>query len=71
MQTTQMKAKAKDDVLGGAAAWENVDQTEIECPKCDNKKAFFMQIQTRSADEPMTTFYKCTNWDCQHKWKEG
>jgi len=21
-------------------------------------KAFFMQIQTRSADEPMTTFYK-------------
>ncbi len=36
-----------DDVLGGAAAWENVDWTETTCPKCDHGKAFFMQIQTR------------------------
>jgi rubredoxin len=36
-----------DDVLGGSAAWENVDWTEATCPKCDHGKAFFMQIQTR------------------------
>lgn len=29
------------------------------CPKCEHPRAYFMQIQTRSADEPMTTFYKC------------
>jgi DNA-directed RNA polymerase subunit M/transcription elongation factor TFIIS len=28
------------------------------CPKCSHEKAFFMQVQIRSADEPMTIFYK-------------
>ncbi|KAJ8938301.1 hypothetical protein NQ318_020360 [Aromia moschata] len=27
-----------------------------------------MQLQTRSADEPMTTFYRCCNPDCNHNW---
>jgi len=39
-----------------------------KCPKCEHMKAYFMQIQTRSADEPMTTFYKCCS--CGHRWKE-
>ncbi|KAF8763277.1 DNA-directed RNA polymerase III subunit RPC10 like protein [Argiope bruennichi] len=62
------KLKEVDDVLGGAAAWENVDTTEEPCPKCAHGKAYFLQIQTRSADEPMTTFYKCV--ECAHRWKE-
>jgi DNA-directed RNA polymerase III subunit RPC11 len=65
-----LKAKDVDDVLG-ADAWKNVDQTDAECAKCGAKRAYFMQIQTRSADEPMTTFYKCTNFDCQAQWKES
>ncbi|XP_065063240.1 DNA-directed RNA polymerase III subunit RPC10-like [Rhopilema esculentum] len=64
------KLKEVDDVLGGSAAWENVDSTEEKCPKCEHPKAYFMQIQTRSADEPMTTFYKCCNAECGHRWKE-
>ena len=64
------KLKAVDDVLGGSAAWENVDSTEEKCPKCEHPKAFFMQIQTRSADEPMTVFYKCCNMSCGHQWRE-
>ncbi|CAH6776601.1 unknown_gene_4455 [Phodopus roborovskii] len=52
------KLKEVDDVLGGAAAWENVDSTAEPCPKCEHPRAYFMQLQTRSADEPMTTFYK-------------
>ena len=60
-----------DDVLGGAAAWENVDATDTVCPKCDHRRAYFMQIQTRSADEPMTTFYKCCAAICGNRWKEG
>ncbi|GFQ75125.1 DNA-directed RNA polymerase III subunit RPC10 [Trichonephila clavata] len=62
------KLKEVDDVLGGAAAWENVETTEEACPKCGHAKAYFLQIQTRSADEPMTTFYKCVQ--CAHRWKE-
>ena len=29
-----------------------------QCPKCENNRAFYMQLQIRSADEPMTTFYR-------------
>lgn len=32
------------------------------CPKCDHTRAFFMLVQTRSADEPMTTFYRVRWW---------
>ncbi|CAI9729149.1 DNA-directed RNA polymerase III subunit RPC10 [Octopus vulgaris] len=64
------KLKEVDDVLGGASAWENVDSTQETCPKCEHGRAYFMQIQTRSADEPMTTFYKCCNVECAHRWKD-
>lgn len=37
----------------------------------EHPRAYFMQLQTRSADEPMTTFYRCCNNECQNKWKEG
>lgn len=67
---TYPKLKELDDVLGGSAAWENVDSTEERCPKCSHPRAYFMQIQTRSADEPMTTFYKCCNPQCGHNWRE-
>jgi hypothetical protein len=32
----------------------------VQCPneKCDGQQAFFFQVQIRSADEPMTSFYK-------------
>jgi len=67
---TYPKLKQVDDVLGGSAAWENVDHTEATCPLCSHAKAFFMQIQTRSADEPMTTFYKCCKQECGHRWRD-
>ncbi|CAO2826744.1 uncharacterized protein LOC130800357 [Amaranthus tricolor] len=44
--------------------------TEAPCPKCHHGKASFYQMQTRSADEPMTIFYTCLNESCGHKWKE-
>jgi DNA-directed RNA polymerase III subunit RPC11 len=43
--------KVVDDILGGAAAWENVDRTMAPCPACNHTEAYFMQIQIRSADE--------------------
>ena len=64
------KLKEVDDVLGGSEAWKNVDSTEEKCPKCSHPRAFFMQIQTRSADEPATTFYKCCSMACGHRWRE-
>jgi transcription elongation factor S-II len=31
------------------------------CHRCKSKKCTYYQMQTRSADEPMTTFVTCTN----------
>lgn len=33
---------------------------------CPLSQAYFVQMQIRSADEPMTTFYKCTR--CKNRW---
>jgi transcription elongation factor S-II len=37
------------------------------CGKCKSKKTTYYQMQTRSADEPMTTFVTCIN--CDKRWK--
>lgn len=66
---TRLQRKEVDDVLGGDAMWKDVDQTDVACPKCDYGRAYFMQLQIRSADEPMTTFYKCANSECGHQWR--
>jgi len=65
---TKFSRKQVDDILGGDSAWENVDRTSCKCPHCDNNEAFFMQIQIRSADEPMTVFYKCCR--CKKQWND-
>ncbi|KAI0320273.1 transcription factor S-II-domain-containing protein [Amylostereum chailletii] len=39
------------------------------CPKCDHDRAYFYQLQIRSADEPMTTCDSCAS--CTHQWREG
>ena len=41
--------------------------TSIECPKCGNNTAFWWMLQTRSADEATTQFYRCTV--CSHTWR--
>ncbi|KAJ3177023.1 DNA-directed RNA polymerase III subunit RPC10 [Geranomyces variabilis] len=66
---TSYKRKVVDDVLGGSAAWENVDSTKARCPKCEHNRAYFMMLQIRSADEPMSIFYKCVS--CAEQWREG
>jgi len=37
------------------------------CRKCKSKKCSYYQLQTRSADEPMTIFVTCI--DCGNRWK--
>jgi len=39
----------------------------FKCGKCKSKKTTYYQMQTRSADEPMTTFITCMN--CNNRWK--
>ena len=37
------------------------------CRKCKSTRCSYYQLQTRSADEPMTTFVTCI--DCGNRWK--
>jgi transcription elongation factor S-II len=39
----------------------------FECRKCHSRKTTYYQMQTRSADEPMTVFVSCL--ECGTRWK--
>lgn len=63
------KDSAIKDALHNAhlakGAGQKTDQ--LQCGKCRNWDACFTQAQTRSADEPMTTFVCCNV--CGNRWK--
>jgi len=40
----------------------------FRCGKCGQRKCAYYQLQTRSADEPMTTFITCI--PCGNRWKQ-
>ena len=41
----------------------------FKCFKCYKRKCTYFELQTRSADEPMTIFISCL--ECGNKWKEN
>jgi len=49
----------------GIAASEGL----LQCPKCKKRQTTYYQKQTRSADEPMTTFASCLTDTCLHRWR--
>lgn len=48
---------------------ENKGSTAFECKKCHKRNAEITQKQTRSGDEPPTTFITCLN--CGYKYRFG
>ncbi len=61
-------AEKKEIAILNKDKGENLPITDMKCPKCGNKQAYFWQLQTRSADESETSFYKCTK--CSHTWRQ-
>ena len=58
IQSLSKMYSAKDDeVMDGM----------FQCKRCKSWKTTYYQLQTRCADEPMTTFHECTA--CQKRWK--
>lgn len=58
----------KAEIIRDAEQWANASTTTEQCPKCNNDKAYYLQLQTRSADEPMSTYYRCCK--CAHNWAD-
>jgi transcription elongation factor S-II len=61
-----LEAKIKRDMNKYETKIEAATDT-FTCRKCHSKKCTYYQMQTRSADEPMTTFVSCI--DCGKRWK--
>lgn len=72
----------KDAVEATQADWDRknraavlakagIDPAEgmLTCPKCKKKNTNFYLKQTRSADEPMTTFANCLTDTCLYRWR--
>jgi len=41
---------------------------QYKCRKCSSRSCSYYEVQTRSADEPMTQFITCL--DCNNRWKQ-
>lgn len=64
-ENNQIKEKALFDCERGGPAKATTDQ--FKCGRCGQRKCTYYQMQTRSADEPMTTYVTCVN--CNNHWK--
>lgn len=78
VMSTQELASAEQRAKDEALEKENMKKAQVpmaeksisdalKCGKCGQKKVSYSQAQTRSADEPMTTFCECTV--CGNRWK--
>lgn len=53
--------------LARGAESQEAETDQFRCGKCKSRRCKYYQMQTRSADEPMTTFVTCV--DCNNHWK--
>ena len=75
---TEVKATDREFVLTqGQEASEVIDvsdsesglpTTEVNCPECENDRAYWYMQQIRAADESETRFFVCT--ECEYRWRE-
>ena len=58
------------EVMLSQSAYEDTQTsmaTDITCSRCKKNRISYYELQTRSADEPMTCFYRCLT--CGNRWK--
>jgi transcription factor S len=55
------------NVLDENEKTQSLPVIKIDCAKCGNNEAVWWMLQTRSADEPTTQFYRCVK--CSYTWR--
>ena len=65
----QIRDKFKKEAINDAqlATVQGTKTDLLKCGKCKKRNCTYNQVQTRSADEPMTTFVLCN--ECGNRWK--
>jgi len=70
MYPEKWQALLEKEVMLNQSAYEDTQTSmakDITCSKCKKNRISFYELQTRSADEPMTCFYRCLT--CGNRWK--
>lgn len=69
------KEEIAKQATGSKASLKVMDESEKEalptistsCPSCNHNEAVWWMLQTRSADEATTQFFRCVK--CNHTWR--
>ncbi len=70
-------AKPKEKKDAAPSTFKVLDASDVkscqstikkDCEKCGNDEVVWWMLQTRSADEPTTQFYRCTK--CSYTWRD-
>ena len=59
--------KSELTILDEGDTKQTLPTITIDCEKCGHTEAVWWMLQTRSADEPTTQFYRCIQ--CNHTWR--
>ncbi len=60
---------SETEVLSIDQVRSTVPESDLyRCNACGSRRVLFSQMQTRSADEPMTSFFRCV--ECNKNWKK-
>nr|CAB3450661.1 unnamed protein product [Digitaria exilis] len=70
VKKARLVKKEVEPIFSNADAMKLAPKTQASCPRCNHGEAYFRQMQIRSADEPMTTFYRCCREECQLEWRD-
>ncbi len=65
---TEKKEEEERGFIGEKDDEETLPEIDEKCGECGNGTAYWWTEQTRSADEPETRFFKCT--ECGNTWRE-
>jgi DNA-directed RNA polymerase subunit M len=58
----------KTIIIDSSDEVETMPTATAKCDKCGYNEAIYWQLQTRSADEATTTFYRCKK--CKFTWRD-
>ena len=66
-ENIQIQLKSLKRCMHDADEEEKATTNMFQCSRCCERKCTYYQMQTRSADEPMTTYVTCCK--CNKRWK--